>query len=71
MSRWPQSIQGQVAVRLTLVFLLGTGVGVAALLFEGTQGASAETGEDRAGNDFVTGFSPVVPRWAGTRTEQV
>ena len=27
-------------------------------------------GEDRAGNDFVTGFSPVVPRWAGTRTEQ-
>ncbi len=28
-------------------------------------------GEDRAGNDFVTGFSPVVPRWAGTRTEQL
>jgi hypothetical protein len=28
-------------------------------------------GEDRAGNDFVTGFSPVVPRWAGSRTEQV
>ncbi len=27
-------------------------------------------GEDRAGNDFVTGFSPAVPRWAGTRTEQ-
>jgi hypothetical protein len=27
-------------------------------------------GEDRAGNDFVTGFSPVAPRWAGTRTEQ-
>lgn len=27
-------------------------------------------GEDQAGNDFVTGFSPVVPRWAGTRTEQ-
>ena len=26
-------------------------------------------GEDRAGNDFVTGFSPVVPRWAGARTE--
>ena len=26
-------------------------------------------GQDRAGNDFVTGFSPVVPRWAGTRTE--
>lgn len=22
-------------------------------------------GEDRAGNDFVTGFSPPVPRWAG------
>ena len=27
-------------------------------------------GEDRAGNDFVTGFSPMVPRWAGARTEQ-
>lgn len=27
-------------------------------------------GEDQAGNDFVTGFSPAVPRWAGTRTEQ-
>lgn len=27
-------------------------------------------GEDRAGSDFVTGFSPVAPRWAGTRTEQ-
>jgi len=27
------------------------------------------SGEDRAGNDFVTGFSPAVPRWAGTRTE--
>jgi hypothetical protein len=27
-------------------------------------------GEDRAGNDLVTGFSPAVPRWAGTRTEQ-
>lgn len=22
-------------------------------------------GEDRAGNDFVTGFAPAVPRWAG------
>ena len=27
-------------------------------------------GQDRAGSDFVTGFSPAVPRWAGTRTEQ-
>lgn len=27
-------------------------------------------GEDRAGNDFVTGFSPVVPRWAGIPTER-
>lgn len=24
-------------------------------------------GNDKAGNDFVTGFSPAVPRWAGTR----
>ena len=27
-------------------------------------------GEDRAGNDFVTGFSPQVPRWAGTQTKE-
>src|SRR5437763_784314 len=26
-------------------------------------------GEDRAGNDFVTGFSPPVPRWAGSPKE--
>lgn len=25
-------------------------------------------GSDRAGNDFVTGFSPTVPRWAGPST---
>jgi hypothetical protein len=24
-------------------------------------------GQDRAGNDFVTGFSPPVPRWAGSK----
>ena len=29
------------------------------------------SGEDRAGNDFVTGFSPVAPRWAGTRTGNI
>ena len=23
-------------------------------------------GNDSAGNDFVSGFSPAVPRWAGT-----
>jgi hypothetical protein len=27
-------------------------------------------GEDRAGNDFVTGFSPQTPRWAGNHMEQ-
>jgi len=27
-------------------------------------------GEDRAGNDFVTGFSPTVPRWAGIQPEE-
>ena len=27
-------------------------------------------GEDRAGNDFVTGFSPPVPRWAGTQPKE-
>jgi hypothetical protein len=27
-------------------------------------------GEDRAGNDFVTGFTPSVPRWAGHKTEE-
>ena len=27
-------------------------------------------GADRAGNDFVTGFTPPVPRWAGGRTEE-
>ncbi len=26
-------------------------------------------GEDRAGNDFVTGFSPSVPRWAAIQSE--
>ena len=26
-------------------------------------------GEDRAGNDFVTGFSPSVPRWAGSSVD--
>jgi hypothetical protein len=26
-------------------------------------------GEDRAGNDFVTGFAPPVPRWAGSQPE--
>lgn len=26
-------------------------------------------GNDQARNDFVTGFSPAVPRWAGTRRE--
>jgi len=46
MIRWPRSIQGQVALRLTLVFLVGTSVGVAELLFEGTQRAAAgETGD--------------------------
>jgi len=27
-------------------------------------------GEDRAGNDFVTGFAPTVPRWAGIQPEE-
>ena len=27
-------------------------------------------GEDRAGNDFVTGFAPPVPRWAGSQPEE-
>lgn len=27
-------------------------------------------GEDRAGNDFVTGFAPPVPRWAGIQPEE-
>jgi hypothetical protein len=27
-------------------------------------------GNDRAGNDFVTGFSPAVPRWAGTQPKE-
>ena len=27
-------------------------------------------GEDRAGNDFVTGFAPSVPRWAGIQPEE-
>ena len=27
-------------------------------------------GEDRAGNDFVTGFSPPVPRWAGNQPKE-
>ena len=27
-------------------------------------------GEDRAGNDFVTGFSPAVPRWAGHQPQE-
>ncbi|MBS0339923.1 MAG: resolvase [Proteobacteria bacterium] len=27
-------------------------------------------GEDRAGNDFVTGFSPPVPRWAGIQSKE-
>jgi hypothetical protein len=27
-------------------------------------------GEDRAGNDFVTGFSLQIPRWAGTQTKE-
>ncbi|MEJ8814773.1 hypothetical protein WKW77_27125 [Variovorax ureilyticus] len=27
-------------------------------------------GEDRAGNDFVTGFSPPVPRWAGIQPKE-
>ena len=70
MSRWPQSIQGQVAVRLTLVFLLGTGVGVAALLFEGTQGASAGTGEDLAHDllrEFIFDIAWIIPLFvAGT-----
>jgi hypothetical protein len=27
-------------------------------------------GDDRAGNDFATGFSPVVPRWAAMQPEE-
>lgn len=27
-------------------------------------------GDDRSGNDFVTGFSPPVPRWAGVKPEE-
>jgi hypothetical protein len=27
-------------------------------------------GADRTGNDFVTGFAPPVPRWAGSRREE-
>jgi len=27
------------------------------------------SGEDRAGNDFTTGFAPAVPRWAATQPE--
>lgn len=27
-------------------------------------------GKDRAGNDFVTGFAPPVPRWAGIKLEE-
>lgn len=27
-------------------------------------------GEDRAGNDFVTGFAPPVPRWAGQQPQE-
>jgi hypothetical protein len=27
-------------------------------------------GEDRAGNDFVTGFAPAAPRWAGASQQK-
>jgi hypothetical protein len=27
-------------------------------------------GEDAAANDFVTGFSPSVPRWAGVQPKE-
>ncbi len=70
MIRWPQSIQCQVALRLTLVFLLGTAAGVAALLLEGTQGAAAGTGEDLAHDllrEFIFDIAWIVPLFvAGT-----
>ena len=40
MSVWPRSIQGQVALRLALVFVVATALGVGALLYEGVQQTS-------------------------------
>ena len=45
MTSWLRSLQGQVALRLSLVFLVATALGVAALLFEGTQIANPGGGD--------------------------
>ena len=41
MTAWLRSLEGQVALRLTVVFIFGTALGVTALLYEGTQGTGA------------------------------
>ncbi len=64
MIRWPRSIQGQVALRLTVVFLVGTSVGVAALLYQGTQGAAAGGPGDLAHEllrEFIYDIAWVIP----------
>jgi len=62
--RWPHSIQGQVALRLTAVFLAGTTLGVAALLYQGTQGAAAGDPGDLAHEllrEFIYDIAWVIP----------
>jgi len=62
--RWPRSIQGQVALRLTAIFLAGTTLGVAALLYEGTQGAAAGDTGDLAHEllrEFIYDIAWVIP----------
>lgn len=64
MTAWLRSLEGQVALRLTVVFIFGTALGVTALLYEGTQGANATGAGDLAHEllrEFIFDIAWVIP----------
>lgn len=64
MSAWLRSLQGQVTLRLGLVFLVATAVGVAALLYEGTQIPDPNGGGDLAHEllrEFIYDIAWIIP----------
>lgn len=70
LTAWPRSIQGQVALRLALVFVVATALGVGALLYSGTREAGAEGSNTDALahallREFVSDVAWAIPLFAG------
>ncbi len=72
MTVWLRSIQGQVALRLALVFVVATALGVGTLLYEGMQQTTLQDASDADAlahallREFVLDLSWAIPLFAAT-----